>query len=113
MAGKRGLHCHLGGFQVADLTHHDNVRVLPHQAADTGGKVQPDFVVHLRLVKPLFHHFDRVFNSTDIDFVSGDLPQRRIKGGGFTGTSWTGNQQYPVGAREHGIPARVVITHQT
>jgi hypothetical protein len=40
VAGQRGLDRHLGGFQVADLADHDDVRVLPHQRAHALGETR-------------------------------------------------------------------------
>ena len=52
MAGEGGLHADLGGLEVADLAHHDDVRVLAQEAAKGGREVEADVVVHLHLVDP-------------------------------------------------------------
>src|SRR5690606_40229831 len=66
VTGECRLYRHLRGFQVAYLAHHDDVRVLPHQAADTCREIQTDLVVHLGLVERFLHHLDRVFDGADI-----------------------------------------------
>ncbi len=49
-AGERGLDSDLGGFEVADLTDQDDVRILPQERAQGRGEVQADLLVHLHLV---------------------------------------------------------------
>ena len=38
VAGERRLDRHLGGLQVADLAHHDDVGILAHQRTQAGGE---------------------------------------------------------------------------
>ena len=49
VAGQAGLDGDAGGFIVADLTDHDDVRVLPKDRAQRLGERQIDLRVHLRL----------------------------------------------------------------
>jgi hypothetical protein len=50
VARERRLDGDLGGLEVADLTDHDDVGVLPQEGAQRGREVQADVVVHLHLV---------------------------------------------------------------
>ena len=97
MTGERRLYRHLGGFQVAYLPHHDDVRVLAQQGAYAVGEVQADVVLHLHLVERRFDHFDRVFHRADIHLRRGELLQRGIQCGGLAGTGRAGHQDDAVG----------------
>src|SRR5690606_20544595 len=84
--GEGRLGGHLGGGQVADLPHHDDVRVLAHQGADAGGKVEVDIGLHLGLVEAVLHHLDGVLHGADVHFLRGQLLEGGVEGGGLAGT---------------------------
>ena len=52
VAGLRGFDGDLRGFQVADLAHHDDVRVLAQKRAHRLGEGQPDLRVDVYLIDP-------------------------------------------------------------
>ena len=66
VAGKRGLHRNLRGFQVADFADHHHVRVLAQDGAQCLGKTHVDLGVHLRLAHAVQVVFHRVFHRHDI-----------------------------------------------
>ena len=51
VAGERGLDRVLRRLRVADLAHHDDVRVLAQDVAQRAGEVEPDLGLHLHLVE--------------------------------------------------------------
>ncbi|MNN45353.1 hypothetical protein D3C81_1596830 [compost metagenome] len=83
VAGEGGLDGHLGGFQVADLADHDDVRVLPQQGAHAAGEGQVDVVLHLHLVEGRLDHLDRVFDGADVHLLGRQLFERGVEGGGL------------------------------
>ena len=113
MAGQRRLNRHLGGFQVTDLAHHDDVRVLPHQRADTTGKVELDIMLHLHLVEAVLDHLDRIFNGADIHLGRGQLLQRGVQRGGLAGTGWPGHQHDTIGLADHLLPTALILAGKT
>ena len=56
----------LRGLEVADLADHDDVGVLAQEAAQRGGEVQADVVVHLHLVDAGEVELDRVLGGADV-----------------------------------------------
>jgi hypothetical protein len=52
VARERRVHGDLGGLLVADLAHHDHVRVLPEEGAEARREGEPDLGVHLHLREP-------------------------------------------------------------
>ena len=51
VAGERRLDRHVGGLEVADLAHHDDVRVLAQERAHARGEGEVDLGLHLHLVQ--------------------------------------------------------------
>ena len=112
MAGQRRLHRHLGRFQIADLAHHDDVRVLAHQRADAVGKAQIDGRLHLHLVEAVFHHLDRVLDGGHVHLLGGQRAQRGVERRGLARAGRSGHQHDTVGARRHFLPARQIVALQ-
>jgi len=83
VAGERRLHRHLGGLEVADLAHHDDVGVLAHQRAHALGEAQIDLLLHLHLVERGLDHLDRVLDGADVHLDRRERLQRRVQGGGL------------------------------
>jgi len=50
VAGERRADGDIGGFPVADFSHHDDVRVLAHNVAQARGEGQADLRVDVDLV---------------------------------------------------------------
>ena len=66
MPGEGGLHGNLRGFQIADFTDHDHVRILPQNCPQGARKGHLDFRIDLRLADPIEVVFDRVFHRHDV-----------------------------------------------
>jgi hypothetical protein len=62
VAGQRGLHRRAERLGVADLPHHDDVRILSKNGAEALGEGEPCFVVGLPLVRAGERVLDRVFD---------------------------------------------------
>ena len=109
VARERRLNGHLGGSQVAYFTHHDDVRVLPHQRAQAFGKTHVEHGLHLGLVEGRHDHLDGVFNRANVDFLSGQLFERGVKRGGLATARGAGDQDDAVGPRDELRPALCVM----
>jgi len=68
MPGQSRLDGNLGCLRVADFTHHDFIRVMTQDRAQTAGKGQPFFLVDLNLGNALNLIFHRVFDRNDLVF---------------------------------------------
>ncbi len=96
VAGQRRLHRDFGGFPVADLAHHDLVRVVAQDRAQALGEGQALLLVHRDLQNAGQLVFDRVFDRDDLVAAVMDFRQRRVQGGGLAGAGRTGHQQHAV-----------------
>ena len=112
MAGERRLYRHFGGFKVAYLTHHDDIRVLAQQRSHAVGKTQPDVLLNLHLIEYRFYHFDRIFHRADIYFRCGYLLQRGIKRGRLAGAGRAGHQNDAVRLVSPVVPQRSLFTRE-
>ena len=96
MAGQGSLNSHLRRGEIPNFTDHDDVGVLPQERAQSFREREADTRLNLALVERGLHHFDRVFDGVDVDFVGSQTFQRGVKGGGFARTRWTGYQDNTV-----------------
>lgn len=94
MAGHRGVKCSSGCVRVANLTHENDVRILPQDGPECLGKCQAGFFVHLHLADPIDFIFDRVFDRHDVQWVPADFIDARIEGGGFAAAGRTHGKQH-------------------
>ena len=104
MPGEGCLHRHFSGFTVANLAHHDDIRVLPQQGFDAGGEIQVDIVLYLHLVETGLDQFDRILDGAHVHFRRGEMLEAGIKRCGFTRTRRAGNQDDAVRPRNHVVP---------
>ena len=110
MPGESGLDRHLCCLQIPDLTHHDDIRVLPHQGSNARGEIELDFMLYLTLIEAVLDHLDGVLNSADVHIFGGESFKGRIKGGGLARARGAGDQHNAMGSTGHGLPAFQVIT---
>src|SRR5699024_9856038 len=94
VTGLRGLDGDLGGFQVADLTDHDDVGVLAQKRAQRVGKRQPHPGVHLDLVDAFEVDFHRVFGGGDVAFGGIENVEAGVQRYGFTAAGGAGHQNH-------------------
>src|SRR6476646_5157961 len=51
MPGQRGLDRHFRRLEVTDLTHHDDIGILPHECAVAAGATDAETMLHLHLIE--------------------------------------------------------------
>ena len=66
MPGQRRFNGNLGRFLVADLAHHDDVRVGPQEGSQGLGKSPVNLGIHLDLTQIGLRYFDRILSSPDL-----------------------------------------------
>ena len=81
VAGLTCLEGNVGGFLVADLADHDNIRVLPQYGTQARSKGDPRLGVDMDLVHPWDVIFHRVLDSDDIDLRRVQLVEAGVQGG--------------------------------
>ena len=96
VAGQGGLDGHGGGVEVADFADHDDVGVLPQDAAQAAGEGHSLFVAHLGLADAVELVFDGIFEREDVFFLAVDAVQRGIERGAFSGAGGTGDEDQTV-----------------
>ena len=80
MPGERRLDSVPSRVDIADLTHHQNIRILPQQRSERLGETQAERRIDSRLIDAFEHHLDRIFDRGDVDVVGRELSQCRVKG---------------------------------
>ncbi len=94
MSHESGPKCHLHGFLVADLAHHDDVGILPERGSQDPGKVEPDPWVDLDLADAGQPVFDGILDRDDFDGWVIDRVQDRIQGRRLTATRRSRDEQH-------------------
>src|SRR6266478_1850496 len=100
VARKRGLDSNFCRFKVANLSDQNNIRILPQEGTERGGKVQADLLLHLHLVDARQLKLDGVFRGHDVGVHGIQSGDRGIQSIGFARTRWTGNQHHAVGLQD-------------
>ncbi len=68
VTGEGGLDRDIGGFVVANFTHHHDVRVLAQDRTQGRGKIESDIAARCNLINAHELVFDRVFDRDDVVF---------------------------------------------
>lgn len=97
VAGKRRVDRDFSGFQVADLTDHDDIRRLAEHGAQRRGKGHIHMPVHLHLVDAGELVFDRVFHRDQLAAGGVDRIQERVQRSGLAGTGRPVTRKMPSG----------------
>ena len=100
MSGECSFDGDLSRFKVANLTHQDDVRILPQESTQGSGKVQADLLFHLHLIDALQLEFDRVLGGHDVSVGLIQARNRGVQRVGFSRTSWSGHQHHAVGLQD-------------
>ena len=79
MTGLGRLDRDLGGFQVADLAHHDHVRVLAQEGAQRLGKGQACLRIDVHLVDARHVDLRRVLGGRDVAILGIEDVQARVQ----------------------------------
>src|SRR5439155_1305995 len=96
MPRQSGLDGNLRRFIVADLAHHDLVRIVPQDGAQSPSEGQPFFLVDGYLGDAADLVLDRVLNGDDLVLFALDFRERRVQRGGFAAAGGTGHQHHAV-----------------
>ena len=75
-------------LHVADLAHHDDVRVLAHDRAQRVGEGEVDLRLHLDLVDARHLVFDRVLDGDDLHVGLVEAVERGVERGGLAASPW-------------------------
>jgi hypothetical protein len=100
VAGQAGLHGNGGGFRVPNLADHDDLRVLPHDAAQGDGIGEVLRRADLRLADHREVELHRVLDRADADAGAvplHDVAERRIHRAGLAGAGGAGEEQQAAG----------------
>ena len=97
MPGEGGLDGDLGRLQIADLTDHDHVGVLPDDVTEPGREGEADLRPDRDLVDAFQLVFDRVLDGDDLEVRAVDLVEAGVERGGFPGAGGTRDQDNAVG----------------
>ena len=71
MAGDRSAHGNGGCLRITGFTHHDDIRILAQQGAQSAVKGQPGSVVYLHLIHSGQVFLHRVLDGGDVDLALG------------------------------------------
>ena len=67
VAGERSVDGHLSRLFVANLTDQDDIRIVPQEAPQAAGKIQPDAVIDLHLADAFQVVLDGIFDGQNLD----------------------------------------------
>ena len=77
--GEGGFDGDFGRFKVSNLSHQDDVRVLPQEGSQRRGEIESDLIFHLYLVDSIQLELNRVLGRHDIDVGFVQLRERGVK----------------------------------
>ena len=100
VAGERRLDGDLGRLRVADLAHHDLVRVVAQDRAQAAREGEPLLLVHRDLQHAGQLVLDRVLDGDDLVLAAVHLGERGVERGGLAAAGGTGDEEHAVGSRE-------------
>src|SRR5690606_36539521 len=92
-----GLGCldrYVGGFQISNLTHHDDVWVLPQEGPQSLGETEAHSGVHVDLIDALQVDFSRVFSGGNVDAWRVQNIKAGVEGNCFTGACRASHQDH-------------------
>ena len=105
MSGLRCLDGDVGGFQIAHLAHHHNVRVLSQKGPQGHSKTQAGFVLHIDLVDARKLDFARVFDCGDVHLGGVEQVQACVEGLRLARAGGAGHQHQSVRCADRGQQA--------
>src|SRR5690606_5069243 len=97
VAGLCCLDRDLGRFQITDLPHHDDIRVLAKEGAQRLGKIQALLGVDVDLVDTFQVDFDRVFSGGNVPFHGVQDIEAGIQRYRLTRAGRAGDQNHALG----------------
>src|SRR5216684_1902497 len=93
--GQRGLNGRVERLAVANLTDHDDIRILPENRAQPFGEGKARLVVRLSLIGTRDRVLDRVLDGDDVSSSLYQCGQRRIERRTLSAARWTGDENHP------------------
>lgn len=84
-------------LMIPHLTDHDHIGVRPQKRPHHPGKIEADFRFALHLAQAFLADFHRVLGGPDFNARFVDVSHGRMKGGGFSGTGGTDNENQAIG----------------
>ena len=112
MAREGGLNANLGGFRIAHLAHHDDIRIGAQKRAHGRGKGEADFRIDLHLAQSGVHDFDRILGGPDLELRGVDVSQHGMQGCGLARSCRTTHQDHAVGASRENPHLRQIALGQ-
>ena len=112
MAGEGCIDGDAGGFQIADLTDHDDVRRLTQNGAQGAGEGHSDLGLHVHLVDAGHDVFDRILDRDDLAALVVDLRKAGVERGCFSGSGRTGDEDDAVGHFDQAAEIFLVVAHE-
>src|SRR5437588_13004474 len=97
MAGERGLDGNLRSLRVADLAHHDLVRVMAQDGAQAAGEGESFLFIDWDLRNTLYLILDRIFDGDELVFVGFYFVESSVERGGLARAGGAGDQHHAVG----------------
>src|SRR5699024_4681125 len=85
-----------GRFQIANLTDHDDVRVLAEKSAQGGGEIHAGPEVEVDLIDSRHVDFDRILDRRDIAVFGVEYVECRVEGDRFTAPGRAGDQDHAI-----------------
>ncbi len=99
MTRKGGLNGRLRRLQVADLTYHDDIRVLAQERAHGLGEGEAGLAVDVDLVYPWYHVLNGILDGHYVDLRGDQFVQDGALGSGLPGTGGPGGENDAVRLR--------------
>ena len=84
----------LTGFDVSNLTYHDDVRVLTQESLQRRGEGQSHLWIYIDLIDTRQVNFSRVLGSGNVPVLGIENIQSCVQGHRFTTTGWAGHQDH-------------------
>src|ERR1700704_4943258 len=113
VSGERGLNRNLGSFVVSNLAHHDLIRVVAKDGAQSAGKRQTLFLVHRNLRDAANLVFDGVLDRDDLVFVGLDLVNRGIESSRLSRARGAGDEHHAVRFADVSAKLPHILTRKT
>ena len=83
VASQRGFNGDFRCFLVANLAHHDHIRVGPQESAKGLGEGPVNLWIDLNLAQTDLGDFNRIFCGPNLPIWRVDMAQHRVQGGGL------------------------------
>src|ERR1700736_5527119 len=97
MACLRRFHGNFCRFSIANLAHHDDVRILPEYGSQAARKRHSGLRIDVALIDAGEDVLDRVLNRDDIDGRLAQFMKRTVESWALARARWAGYQDHALG----------------